>query len=157
MVLAIIVAISPENAIGVGGKLPWNLPEDLEHFKKLTTGQTVIMGKNTWKSLPEKVRPLPGRTNIIITDEVLGAKGAMEFFTLDDALTAAKKTGKEMFIIGGAYLYSTTINLVDVLHISHVKRSVKGDVFFPEIKGSIWKCVEEEDHKDFTYKKYVRK
>jgi dihydrofolate reductase len=157
MDLAIIVAISPENAIGVKGKLPWNLPEDLEHFKQLTSGQTVVMGKNTWKSLPAKVRPLPGRTNIIITDEPLGAKGATECLTLDEAIAAAKRAGKEIFIIGGAYLYSTTISLASVLHISHVKKSVKGDVFFPEIKESEWRCVEEVDYKDFTYKKYVRR
>ena len=157
MGLAIIVGISRENAIGVKGKLPWNLPEDLEHFKQLTMGQTVIMGKNTWLSLPEKVRPLPGRINLVLSDVPFEAKGAQVYYTLEEVLKAGKETGKEVFIIGGAMLYKTAMPFCDTLHISHVKRNVNGDTFFPEIKESEWKCIEEKDHADFTYKKYVRR
>lgn len=154
MNIEIIAAISPKNVIGANGKLPWNLPEDLALFKKSTTGQTVIMGKNTFNSLKGA---LPDRTNIVITDKKLNVKNIIESGSLVDALNTANMYKQKIFIIGGAQLYAATIDIADILHISHVKKDVNGDKFFPKIDMNVWQCIEEKNYKDFVYKKYIRK
>ncbi|HLD31489.1 MAG TPA: dihydrofolate reductase [Patescibacteria group bacterium] len=156
--LAIIAAVAANNCIGINNTLPWHLPEDLEHFKKLTTKKIVIMGRKTWDSLPEKFRPLPNRKNIIISRQTnLPVPPGVEVWTgLEEVIK--KYQGQEAFIIGGASLYAQALPLVSRLYITHVKKSVDGDVFFPTIEPSLWQEVEREEHPDFsfvTYQKYV--
>ncbi len=157
MSVSIIAALTKTRIIGKNGQLPWNIPEDLKHFKQLTTGCPVIMGKNTWESLPEKFRPLPGRQNIVVSSTMNEARGAIVAKTLQDAIKEGEKSGKEVFVIGGAQMYKSAMLLADTLHLSWVKKEYEGDTYFPEINENEWNVAEEKEYNEFTYKKYTRK
>lgn len=156
--IVIIVAISEGSVIGKDNQIPWHISEDLKRFKSLTMGHTVIMGRNTFESLPEHVRPLPGRKNLVLTsDREYCDDGIQTFSTLNYAL---KSQGKEekVFIIGGARLYEEALPLADTLEITKVDGEYDGDVFFPEINYEEWNLVEEvkkDGYSFLTYKKVV--
>ncbi len=154
--IALIAAISENNCIGKENTLPWYLPEDLKRFKKLTSGHVVLMGRKTWESIPDKYRPLPNRTNVVITrQENWHADGAQVFSNIQDALAAFKN--KDLFIIGGGQIYKQTIDLADTLYITHVKNTIEHcDVFFPKIDPSLWKKTEQQDYQDFTFCTYKK-
>ena len=156
MPVSLIAAVAENNCIGKSNTLPWYLPEDLKHFKKLTTGKVVLMGRKTWDSIPEKFRPLPNRVNVVISRQKLTLPPGVELYhSVDEALAAHKND--EIFVIGGAEIYRQTIDDADILHITEVKKNVEGDAFFPEINKSEWKEVEREEHQEFNfvvYKKY---
>lgn len=157
MTISIIAGVAENNCIGIGNTLPWHIPEDLAHFKKVTQGKPVLMGSKTWESLPEKFRPLPGRTNIVIAkkkDYVL-PEGVLLFNDLDSPFK--ELLDEEIFIIGGGSIYAQMIGIADTLYITHIHRKVDGDVFFPEIDSNIWKETEREDHEDFSFVTYKRK
>jgi dihydrofolate reductase len=146
--VSIIVAVSDDWGIGMKNNLLWHIPEDLKRFKKLTSGNIVIMGKKTWESLP--VRPLPGRKNIVLTDNPQEKiDNADTAYSIDDALKKCDE-GKEIFIIGGGSVYRQFITLADRLYITHVHKKAPADVIFPEIDMSIWKIVGREDFKEST-------
>lgn len=140
--ISIIVAVSEDLGIGKNNELLWRIPEDLKRFKKLTMGKTVIMGKKTWESLPR--RPLPGRTNIVITDQP-GERfeGAVMAYSIDEAIKKCRKED-EAFIMGGGSIYRQFMPFADRLYITHVHKKAHADVFFPEIDTGIWKAVEKE-------------
>ena len=160
--ISIIVAVSDDWGIGKDNGLLWNLPEDLKRFKRLTTGNTVIMGKKTWESLPR--RPLPGRTNIVLTDdpnEII--EGSVTAYSIEDALSKSKK-GEEIFVIGGGSVYRQFMPIADRLFITHVHKKTPADVYFPEIDLNIWEVVEKEEFKTtgdnnihYTYVIYERR
>ena len=154
--LALISAISQNNCIGIKNQLPWNLPEDLKHFKNITDGKTILMGRNTWLSLPEKFRPLPNRKNIVISyDPIPDLPNNVLFYNnLNEALE--KQKNEEVFVIGGGMMYKQTIDRADTLYITHVHRVVDGDVFFPEINMNIWQEVEREKHAEFDFVIYKK-
>jgi dihydrofolate reductase len=154
--LNVITAMTSKRVIGKGGKIPWKIPEEMKLFKDITMGNAVIMGKNTWFSLPEKFRPLPGRANIIVSGSILGQNGATVCKNIEEALMFADKLGVKVFCIGGAQLYSTMLGGADVLHVSWIKKDYDGDAYFPEINFSEWKESEVKDYPEFTYKRYVR-
>jgi dihydrofolate reductase len=142
--ISIIVAVSEDWGIGKDNDLLWNISEDLKRFKNLTTGNTIIMGKKTWESLPRK--PLPGRKNIVLTDtpgEYINL--ATTAFSIEDALDKCEK-GQEVFIIGGGSVYRQFMPLADRLYITHVHRTAPADVFFPEIDPRIWKAISREEY-----------
>lgn len=160
--ISIIVAVSEDLGIGKDNDLLWHLPEDMKRFKKLTMGNTIIMGRRTWESLPKK--PLPGRRNIVITD-IPGETfdGAESAISINDAASKCN-TGEEAFIIGGASIYRQFMPLADKLYITHVHKKAKADVFFPPIDPEIWKISEKEEFKPeypegipYTYVIYERK
>ena len=160
--MKIIVAIAENYAIGKAGDLLCYLPDDLKHFKALTTGATVVMGKKTFFSLPR--RPLPNRRNIVLTrDESFqyeNTEVAHSIEELQKMLTADEK----VFIIGGGEVYRQFMPLVDVLEITHIHHTWEdADTFFPEINPTIWRCVNEERHEAdekhdyaFTFATYKR-
>ena len=160
--ISIIVAVSEDWGIGKDNELLWHISEDLKRFKRLTSGNTVIMGKRTWESLPR--RPLPGRMNIVLTDnpdETI--KDAVTAYSLQDALDKGEKD-KEIFIIGGGSIYRQFIPLADRLFITHVHRKAPADIYFPEIDLGIWEITEKEEFKSdgengipYTYTIYERK
>jgi len=141
--ISIIVAVSDDWGIGKDNELLWHIPEDLKRFKRLTTGNAIIMGKKTWESLPR--RPLPGRMNIVITD-VPGEEisGAVTAYSIEDALSRCD-TSKEVFIIGGGSIYRQFMPLADKLYITHVHRITGADVYFPVIDMHIWEVESSED------------
>ena len=141
--ISIIVAVSEDWGIGNDNKLLWNISEDLKRFKKLTFGNTVIMGKKTWESLPR--RPLPGRENIVLTDnpqELI--VNSVTAYSIEDALSKCEK-GKEIFVIGGGSVYRQFMPLADRLYITHVHRKAPADVFFPRIDSVIWEVIEKKE------------
>ncbi len=152
--ISIIVAIAENYAIGKDNDLLWHISKDLKRFKELTNGLTVVMGKRTYFSLP--VRPLPNRTNMIITDvegEVID--NCVMAYSIEDALNKMD-TGKENFIIGGGSIYKQFMPLADKLYITRVHKEFDADTFFPEIKEEEWELVEKTDvtddpQNDFTY------
>ena len=160
--LSIIVAISENNAIGKAGDLLCYLPDDLKHFKALTMGATVVMGKKTFFSLPR--RPLPNRRNIVLTRDgsftYENTEVAHSIEELQKMLTADEK----VFIIGGGEVYKQFMPLAEELHITHIHHTWEdADTFFPEIDSTIWQCVNEERHEAdekhayaFTFATYKR-
>jgi dihydrofolate reductase len=157
MKLNLIVAMTKERIIGKDGVLPWHLKDDMKVFKEKTTNKTVIMGKNTWFSLPEKFRPLPNRNNIILSTTMKETNDAIICKSIEDALEKARDLGTDVFCIGGARLYESMLPQIDVLHISWVKKNYEGDTYFPNIDFSKWNEVESKEFGDFIYKKYIRK
>jgi len=141
--VSIIVAVSDDWGIGKDNELLWRISEDLKRFKRLTVGKAVIMGKKTWESLP--IRPLPGRTNIVLTDlphEQI--EGALTVYSIEDALNKCSAE-EEAFIIGGGSVYRQFMPFADRLYITHVRRNAPADIFFPPIDMTVWKTVSEED------------
>ena len=127
--------------IGAGGTMPWHLPEDFRHFRSLTTGQPVIMGRRTWDSLPERSRPLPGRINIVITgQDGWAADGALRASSLFHALelgAAAAGPGDRLWIIGGGRVYSEALNVAGTAVITVIDKVVVGDTYAP-VLGPEW-------------------
>ncbi len=152
--ISIIVAIASNNAIGKDNDLLWHISADLKRFKEITKGHYVIMGKRTYFSLP--VRPLPGRTNMIITD-VPGEQidDCLMAYSIEDAVE--KMDGNdENFIIGGGSVYRQFLPLADKLYITRVHKDFEADTFFPEISPEEWELtdktdVTDDDQNDFTY------
>lgn len=155
--LAIIAAISENNCIGKDNALLWNIPEDMKNFKDITSGHIVLMGRNTWESIPEKFRPLPNRKNIVITrdENYLLPEDVEKYFSIGEALKKYKN--ENVFVIGGASIYKQTIDIADKLYITEVHKTFDGDVFFPEIDKNIWQEVEREDFDGFSFFQYFHK
>ncbi len=154
--VSIIAAIAKNNCIGKDGTLPWQLPEDLKRFRALTTGKVVIMGRKTWDSIPEKFRPLPNRTNVVITrqSDFAVPEGVTIFSSLEAALQ--KYAHEDVMIIGGSQIYAAAMPLAKTLYITHVDQEVDGDAFFPMIDTSIWKEIEHEKYPGYTFSTYAR-
>jgi|AntRauTorcE11897_2_1112592.scaffolds.fasta_scaffold00476_11 dihydrofolate reductase len=139
--ISAIAALGNRRQIGRDNKLLWNIPEDLQRFKKLTSGKAVIMGRKTWQSLPESVRPLPGRENIVLTrDKEFVAPGGIVKHDVENAINYAKKWSQknrksEVFVIGGATIYEQALPEIDKLYLTLVDSDKEGDAFFPEYKN----------------------
>lgn len=142
--ITLIAAVARNGVIGKDNTLPWHLPEDLKHFKQLTTGHTVIMGRKTWESLPERFRPLPGRLNVVVTRNAgYVAPGA----TVAASLEAAQKVGAggtPLFVIGGAELYAHALPLAQRLELTEIDAEVAGDARFPEFDPGEWREIARE-------------
>ncbi|MBQ2291184.1 MAG: dihydrofolate reductase [Paludibacteraceae bacterium] len=161
--LSIIVAISENYAIGKSDDLLCYLPDDLKHFKALTTGATVVMGKKTFFSLPR--RPLPNRRNIVLTRDTTFTYENTEVAHSIEELLNIVDANEQVFIIGGGEVYRQFIPLVNELHITHIHHCWEdADTFFPEIDPTIWQCIEKERHEAdekhdyaFTFATYYRR
>lgn len=160
MIISVIVAIAENNAIGKNNNLLWHIPEDLKRFKKLTTGHTVIMGKNTYHSLPKGA--LPDRDNIVITDnEDDSFEGCIMAYSIDDAINKCKYDESECFIIGGGMIYEQFMGIADKLYLTKVHKKYDADVFFPKINYSHWDKISEDifisNDPPYSYEIYQRK
>lgn len=134
--LCIIAALAANRVIGIEGRLPWKLPEDLRHFKALTLGHPVIMGRRTWESIG---RPLPGRMNIVVSRQPgYAAPGARVAANLNDAY-AFCSSAEQVFIIGGADLYREALARADILELTEIQQDFSGDVRFPDFERSRWR------------------
>ena len=141
--LSIIVAMSSNRAIGINNTLPWHLSEDLKHFKSLTTGHTIIMGRKTYESIG---KPLPNRRNIVVTRNLNTFYDGVEIVhSLEDAFSISSND-EEVFIIGGSNIYEQSLNLVKHLYITEITKAFEGDAFFPEIDKSLWTESSRETH-----------
>jgi dihydrofolate reductase len=159
--ISIIVAIAENNAIGLGNKLLCHISEDLKRFKQLTTGHTVIMGKNTYDSLPRK--PLPNRKNIVISDNRNDIfEGCEMAYSIQEALDKCAKDD-ENFIIGGASVYRQFFELSDKLYITRIHKTFEADTYFPLINFNNWKLIEKEpvitnseNNIEYNYEIYIK-
>lgn len=150
--LSIVVAVGKNLEIGKDNKLLWNIPEDLKHFKNLTTGKTIIMGKNTYHSIG---RPLPNRKNIVLTDD--DSLDNVEGIVVYKDIKKCVDENSDAFVIGGASIYAQMIKYCDELHVSHVdKEFLDADTYFPNFKNEFEK-VYEKQFNDFLYVRYKRK
>ena len=145
MNINMIFARSANGVIGNNNAMPWHLPEDLAHFKKLTLGSPVIMGRKTWDSLPAKFRPLPGRTNVVVTRQPdWQAAGAQSAGSLHDAL-ALCQGASDVWIIGGAQIYAQAEPLASRIEVTHINKTYDGDAFAPKL-GMQWQLIHQEDN-----------
>lgn len=143
MTVSIVVAIGENSAIGKDNELLWYLPTDLRHFKTITKGHTVIMGRKTFDSIG---KPLPHRRNIVITrSRDLKIEGAEVVNTIDEALALCAGE-KEVFIVGGAEIYKLAMEKTDRIYLTTVHQSYEADAYFPEINHNLWKETALERH-----------
>jgi dihydrofolate reductase len=139
--LSILVAMARNRTIGLDNTLPWRIPEDLRHFKALTMGHHMIMGRKTFDSIG---KPLPGRTTVVVTrNRELNIEGCLIAHSLEQAL-AACANDEEIFIVGGAELYAQALPLADTLNITEIQQDVAGDAHFPEFGRNAWQEVARE-------------
>lgn len=139
MTVSIVVAMGDSGVIGRGGGLPWRLPEDLAHFKRVTLGHPMIMGRKTYESIG---RVLPGRTTIVVTRQPdWAADGVVVALTLEEAIGVARQLDTEIFLVGGGQVYAQALerDLVDTLIVSHVHDAPAGDTYFPDVDWSTWR------------------
>nr|WP_298165227.1 dihydrofolate reductase [uncultured Pseudomonas sp.] len=147
--LCLIAALAQNRVIGRDNQLPWHLPADLKHFKALTLGKPIIMGRKTWDSLG---RPLPGRLNLVVSRQPgLQLEGAEVFESLELAIQRADKWAREqavdeLMLIGGAQLYGQALQQADCLYLTRVELNPEGDAWFPEFDTSTWQCSASEAH-----------
>ena len=141
--VSLIVAMANNRVIGRDNRLPWRLPADLAHFKRITMGKPMIMGRKTWESLPGL---LPGRRHIVVTrDRSYQAEGCTLAYSLDEALAAAGDV-PEVMIVGGGTIYKESLPKADRLYLTLVDLDVEGDAHFPEIDFSQWRERKRETH-----------
>ena len=156
MELALIAAVARNGVIGRGDALPWQLPEDQRHFRRVTMGAPVIMGRKTWDSLPARFRPLPGRRNIVVTrNPAWRAAGAEQAPSLDAALALAADAARA-FVIGGGELYHAALSQAAELVLTEIERDFDGDARFPDFDRSVFRERSREPHhaappNDFDY------
>ena len=161
--LGAIVVVAEDGAIGKSGDLLCHLPADLKHFKVITMGHPIIMGRKTFESLPKGA--LPGRMNVVVThNSGFVAEGAAVCHSVEEALDATADADKR-FIIGGAQLYAATIDMVDTLYLTQIHASFpEADTFFPNVDLTQWQevnreshCADEKNHYDYTFLELKRK
>ena len=153
MKVGLIYARARNGVIGQGGVMPWHLPEDLAHFKRVTLNHPVVMGRRTWDSIPPRFRPLPGRTNIVITrQEDWNETGAQRSSSLRDALQKAESldgTPSQVWVIGGAQIYAQAMPLADELVVTEIDADFDGDAHAPAI-GPEWQEAAREPFESRT-------
>ena len=168
MIVSLIAAVAENDVIGKDNDLIWRLPKDMKFFKETTSGHHIVTGRKNYISIPAKFRPLPNRTNIVLTrNDNFFEAGVVVARSLEEAINIAKENNeKELFVIGGGQIYKECLakNLVDKLYITHVHESFDGDTFFPKLDESSWEMCSEEKHDvdekhaySFTIKIYQKK
>jgi dihydrofolate reductase len=148
MIISLIAALSANRVIGKNNDLPWSLPDDSKYFMQTTKGHYVILGRKNYDSLPEKYRPLPNRTNIVITRQKdFKAPDCIVLNSLEKGIAVARDAGEqEVFVIGGAEIYTLTMPLADRLYLTEIHAVVNGDTLFPEFDRAAWKEVSRKSH-----------
>ncbi len=153
----LVVAVSENGVIGKDGDIPWYFPEDLKHFREVTIGSPVVMGRKTFESLPEDYTPLPDRTNIVLTrSEVNLPESVKVVNSLKEAWSTAEEHGETVYIIGGSSIYEQTLEDADKLVLTRIHDRYDGDTFFPDWNEENWRLVEEDDRGELSFLEYVR-
>ena len=142
-IVSVIAALARNRVIGIDNTLPWRLPEDLRHFKALTMGHHIVMGRKTYESIG---KPLPGRTTVIVTrDPAYRVAGCLTAHSLDAAIAACSGDA-EVFFVGGAELYAQVLPLADRLYLTEIQADYAGDAWFPEFDRSLWRESERREN-----------
>jgi len=143
MIISIIAAMDQQRAIGIENRLPWNLPADMQWFRKNTLGKPIIMGRTTFESIG---KPLPGRQNIVVTrNRDLQLEGTTVVFSLEQAIAAAEDVA-EVMIVGGANIYQQALPLAHRLYLTEIHQSFEADSWFPDFAAGHWQESYREDH-----------
>jgi len=155
MTVALVAAVAANGVIGRDGGLPWHLPEDLAHVKRVTLGHVMIMGRRTYESIG---RPLPGRTTVVVTGRVGWAEaGVLSATTVEDALSIARTLDDEIYVMGGTEIFRAALAVADRLVITEVAGEPDGDTYFPEVDWSQWQEVSREQRDGFAFVDHVRR
>jgi dihydrofolate reductase len=149
--ISIIVAMARNRVIGVNNTLPWHLPADLKHFKELTMGHHIVMGRKTYESIG---RPLPGRTSVVITRNVNNAVPGVIVVNSLEAAIAACGNDEEIFVIGGAELYRQAIGLADRIYMTEIDADISGDAHFTDLDHKLWKEAGRDSHEPDEKNRY---
>lgn len=147
MIISLIAAMSKNRVIGRDNDLPWKLPDDMKFFQRTTRGHIVIMGRKNYDSLPPSYKPLPNRTNVILTRQAeFNAEDCVVFGNLEDALEYSRNEGEqEAFVIGGGQIYEQALEKSDRIYLTEIEAEIDGDTFFPKL-SSDWKEGSREHH-----------
>jgi dihydrofolate reductase len=160
--ISLVVAVSENNAIGKNNQLLWHLPNDLKFFKNTTWGGAVIMGRKTFESVN---KPLPGRTNIVITKQVnWTSENVIVVNSIEAAIQKAKDLNfKDIFIIGGGEIYKESMSIADKIYLTKVHTTIEGDTYFPELQNDKWKMISNKDFSadekhvfDYSFQEWVK-
>jgi dihydrofolate reductase len=148
MKISLIAALTQNRVIGRNNDLPWHLPDDMKYFMQTTKQHHVVMGRKNYDSIPEKFRPLPNRTNIVVTRQInFIAPNCIVVNSLEKAIDIAKANSEqELFIIGGAEIYNLAMPMADRLYLTEIKTSLVGDTYFPTFDKSDWKEISRKSH-----------
>jgi dihydrofolate reductase len=150
----IVVAMTEDRVIGNDNGIPWHIPEDLEHFKRLTTGGVVIMGRKTFQSIG---RPLPDRHNLIVSKTLAEVDGAEVVPSLEAAIERASQFHKDIFFIGGREIYKKALDIAGFMYVSWIPGHAEGDTKFPPFDHTRWEPVDEKVHENFRLVLYRRR
>ncbi|MDW3211057.1 MAG: dihydrofolate reductase [Reichenbachiella sp.] len=156
MKISLIAAMSKNRVIGINNDLPWHLPDDMKYFMETTKGHVVIMGRKNFDSLPPKFKPLPNRTNVVLTrQEGFEVADCEVYHDIKDAYAfAEKQEEQELFVIGGGQIYQMAMEQADMIYLTEIHAHIEnGEVFFPEMTGE-WKEVSREHHSADERHKY---
>lgn len=148
MIISLIAAVSKNRVIGKNNDLPWHLPNDMKYFMQTTKGHHVIMGRKNYDSIPEKFRPLPHRTNLVVTRQKgFKAAGCIIVHSIEEGIELAKKNNEhEAFVIGGAEIYKIGLPFSQRLYLTEIDATIEGDTFFPEFEKMSWKETSRVHH-----------
>ncbi|MCB0496411.1 MAG: dihydrofolate reductase [Cyclobacteriaceae bacterium] len=148
MEIAMIAAVAENGVIGKDNDLVWSLPDDMKYFMNTTKGHYIILGRKNFESLPPKYRPLPNRTNVVVTHQKnLQLEGAHMVNTLEEAFEFCRNSDQgKVFVIGGGQIYKHSMPFADTLYITEIHQSFDGDTFFPEFDKNEWQEVSREQH-----------
>jgi dihydrofolate reductase len=148
MIISMIAAVSKNRVIGKNNDLPWKLPDDMKFFMEKTKGHHAIMGRKNYESIPHKFKPLPNRTNIVVTHQKnYSAAGCIVVDSLEKALTIARDNKEvEAFIIGGAEIYKLGLAYANRLYLTEINAEIQGDTYFPQYNKSEWDEISREHH-----------
>ncbi|AMV71662.1 dihydrofolate reductase [Desulfuromonas carbonis] len=147
-------AMTRRRVIGDCGRLPWHLPEELDLFRTLTWGHSLIMGRKTFEAIG---RPLPGRRNVVLSRSLTSTPGVLVCHRMEEAVALAAEGMRRLFFIGGADLYRQALSRVDTLHISWVRADYPGDTYFPDFERGVWQVVQVTEHRHFRHVIYRRR
>lgn len=159
--ITLVVALGLNREIGVDNQLPWHLPKDLKHFKEITSGHPIIMGRKTYESIG---KPLPNRTNIVISRKKdWFEEGILIVGSIKEAIKFGQKIDEDIFIIGGGNIFEQTMDIADKLEVTEIKTNIEADTFFPKIDPKIWTKTDEVCHEkdeknnfDFCFQTFQR-
>lgn len=152
--ISIIAAVSENGAIGLNNKLPWDIPEEFNLFQEITKDATIIMGRKTYDSIG---RGMLNRKNIVLTKSYSSLPGVEVASSIQDAITKAKSYNKDIYVIGGSYIYKGFFPIADTMFISYIKGDYEGDTYFPEFNEDEWDITEKIEFEEFTQVKYIKK
>jgi dihydrofolate reductase len=148
MIISLIAALTNNRVIGKNNDLPWHLPDDMKYFMQTTKAHHVIMGRKNYQSIPDKFRPLPNRTNIVVTRQKdFSAPGCLIVNSIAEGIELARTSGeKELFIIGGSEIYSQSMAYANQLYLTEIDTRLDGDTYFPTFDKAEWQEISRQHH-----------